>query len=123
MAVRKEYNWDWVKSTSTSSATSPYLQEIKGNVYYTERFNYYKEYYATWKLERPIADEIGEKRIAEILHKYVEKDIMNDLNNQYVYGEPESAPFAFEVLKFDPENLWSEPKCLKTDIVQSLNQK
>jgi len=71
----------------------------------------YTDYYSTNSLKR-IVVKLSEEIVQEALDKTEEKHI-----------KPDPIPITLETVKFNPENLWSESKCLKQNIVQSVKKK
>jgi len=96
----------------TSNATSSSIPS------YTD-YSAYSNYYSTNDLYK-----IGKDIRVTIL----EPDILKSMDIQYkkmqdIKSDPIPGPINSESVKFNPENLWSESKCLKKNTVQSVKEK
>ena len=117
MAVPKDDSWDWGWGTSTSSCTnsfSDYKVINSGISDYLRRDRehwlkrYYSEYRYNFGMEKPPINNFFKEEIA---------------NRPIKYTNIEEKIDPIQAVKFDPENLWSKPKCLKIDIAQPAKQK
>lgn len=114
MAVPKNFNFNWETAEWSSTVANSTLFSSAVTDYVRDERAYYNEFIYIYGIEE-------KKNLEKQIQTYVESNITNDFNKQYRYVMDEKDPL--QVVTFDPENLWSEPKCLKTDIVQNAEQK
>jgi hypothetical protein len=98
--------WTGVTSNSTSTSMPP-----------THDSSSYYEQIAVDNMAKALADQIDE-------------DILKNLSKIDGRKYPHTREYikfintnAFKTVRFNPDNLWSEPKCLKQDTAQSVKEK
>jgi hypothetical protein len=97
----------WTAATSNSTSTT--IQSYNSSSYY--------EQIAVDNMAKKLRDQIDE----DILNKL---SIMAGKNYSHIQEYKKSINTnAFKTVRFNPDDLWSEPKCLKKHIVQSVEEK